>query len=60
MPILDTVKHEKLMAILQKIGIPKQEIKLVASLHQDQKATVGFGGIKSDKMTIKRGEGKIE
>ncbi len=51
----DRVNHEKLVEILNKVGIPKRELRLIVQLCKNQKAHIRDGNIMTDQVTIEKG-----
>ena len=51
----DRVRHDKLIEIMKRTGIPNHEIRLIANLYWKQKASVRPNQGESEEIEIKRG-----
>lgn len=51
----DRVRHDKLMELMRKTGIPNHEIRLIANLYWRQTATVRTNKGETEEIEIKRG-----
>ena len=51
----DLVNHEKLIKILEDIGVPETERSLIKNLYWEQNAVVNVNGNKTEKINIRRG-----
>ena len=46
----DRVKHDKLIEVMEKAGIPELEMRLIMNLYWHQKASVRWGGRRKQRI----------
>ena len=51
----DTVKHEKMMEILEEIGLDRKDLRVIRNLYWNQKATVKIGEKETEWIEIRKG-----
>lgn len=51
----DKVQHDKMMEILESIGLEKQDLRIIANLYWNQTSSVRIESEESDEVLIKRG-----
>ena len=51
----DRVKHDKLVEIMERVGVPDLESRLILNLYWRQHATVGWNGEVGIKVKVERG-----
>ena len=51
----DTVRHEELLRMLERLGVDEKDLRLIKNLYYQQKAAVRVGDELTDTVDIKRG-----
>ena len=55
----DSVNHEKLLQLLNKVGIDSKDLRLIQALHYEQLANVKIGNDVTGDTQIKKGSDKV-